>query len=333
MADHSLHDIYSRVLPSYKKVFVVPLIRFSYPTSDYLYLLYKPFFEKDKGIEIESISALRHWKFVWQQISGRDSILHYHWLEFQDLKSMLGMVYKIACIALLKLFGGKLIWTVHNLKPHNKKWLGMHQKMHSWMAQKSDLILVHSKHVIEDVIRYYSVSANKIVVHAHPRFPANIIPKEKAISKLNSKYNYSLTKDDLVLGFFGAISSYKKIPETIKLLNGEKFNGKFLVFGYIKKGEQKLDQQLREMANTYEWFNYSPGFLEEESIPVVLSAFDWFLINYEEFTTSGSFELAHSYKRKIIAPKKSSILDYEGQENVFLFSDEEELKESIRRMA
>ena len=72
MTPHSIHEIFSLINLGYKHVFVVPLIRFNYPKTDYLYLLYASLLEKHSDIYIHSTSALGHIRFFisptsWQK--------------------------------------------------------------------------------------------------------------------------------------------------------------------------------------------------------------------------------------------------------------------------
>ena len=330
MPDHSLHDIYSRVQPNYKHVYVVPLIRFDFPATDYLYLLYKSFIDSDLKIKVHSTSAVSHWKFVIAQLLSKKPILHYHWLEFQDFKSLIGMVYKLKLIWLYKILGGKLVWTVHNLMPHDGKWIRIHEKIHRWMAQQSDTILVHSPSIIPDISKLYGVSEDKISVVPHPIFPTKIIQKTEAIKSLNKTFDLTLNSDDLIFGSLGAISNYKNLVSTIELLKEVGYSGKFLIFGYLKKDQRNLNRRLIEMSEEIEWLEYHPGFVAEKDISAIMCSFDYCLFNFKEISTSGSVELARSYDRQIIAPSKGILKDLIGIEKVLLFSSQKELKSIIK---
>lgn len=107
----SLDEIYASVNVDAKTIYVVPLIRYSLKRSDYLYLLYEELLNGEK-YTIESISVFNHFKLVVAILKNKNAILHYHWLEFQDLKSLLGMPWKIACIYLFKKLGGNIVWKI-----------------------------------------------------------------------------------------------------------------------------------------------------------------------------------------------------------------------------
>lgn len=131
MKASSLEEVYTSVNPEANIIYVVPLIRYSHKKSDYLYLLYEELIEADK-YRIESVSVFNHFKLITGKLTQKNAILHYHWLEFQDLKSLLGMPWKLCCVFLFKLLGGNIVWTLHNEYPHDQKYL----KLHSFYIRK-----------------------------------------------------------------------------------------------------------------------------------------------------------------------------------------------------
>ncbi len=332
MSDHSLHHIYKTIKADYKHIYVVPLIRFDFPISDYLFLLYAPFIAKHPKITVHSISVWGHWKFVLAQLIRKKSILHYHWLEFQDFKSLTGMIYKLKMIGLYKLLGGKIVWTIHNITPHDKKWLQAHAIMHRWMAKISTKILVHSYSQVTLITTLYSIPANKIEVVSHPKFPATFFDKKEARNELFKKFRLKINHEIPLIGAFGAISAYKNFEKTIQILHEIDFRGAFLVIGYLKKGQDQIHQTLSEYSKKYDWFMYHPEFVLEQDIPSIMNAFDYCLFNFKDISTSGGFEMARSYKKKIIAPRKGILTDFEGEPDVHLFSNSTELKHILQTL-
>ena len=83
--------------------------------------------------------------------------LHYHWLEFQDLKSLLAFPYKLLWFSIFTLFKTPIIWTVHNLEPHDRKWLSFHQWLHRKMAQKTYRLHIHDEALLSETSHYLNV--------------------------------------------------------------------------------------------------------------------------------------------------------------------------------
>ncbi len=325
----SLKELYSRVNEHVNKVFVVPLIRYNFPKTDYLFLLYEELIT-EREFEVVSISVFAHSKLVLKPIFYKNTILHYHWLEFQDLKSMLAMPYKLLCIALYKLFGGTIVWTVHNLKPHDKKYLSLHKKIHSWMANIASLIHVHSSTSVDSVSEYYGVSNEKIVVLKHPDFPVKLLPKTDARNRFLEIYgNGKKEMNEPVFLIFGGISEYKGIREIIDLLIQKKEPFTLIIAGYVKKGQESLHNFIIQKTIDDKRVLYIPTFIPEEHYPLLLNSSDICLFNYDEILSSGGVKMVFSYKKNIIAPNKGEIRELINEDQVSLFNSKKELNSLI----
>lgn len=326
----SLKELYSRVNKHFKKVFVVPLIRYDYPKTDYLYLLYEDMILHANEIEVKSISVFNHYKFVIAAIFSNKSILHYHWLEFQNIKALLGMPYKMICIGLYKLFGGTIVWTVHNLKPHDKKFLDFHHFIHKWMAKNASIIHVHSPSACSVVSEYLEVLTDKILVLKHPEFPFDSVPKEEAIQDFLANYGDGRTYlEKPVFLIFGGISEYKGIREIIEFLTSKENNFTLIIAGYVKVGQESLHRFIIKKTIDDNRVIYIPSFIPEEHYPHLLQASDICVFNYDEILTSGGVEMAKAYQKKIIAPNRGCLQDLKDYSNISLFNTKNELEELL----
>ncbi|MEQ9266885.1 MAG: hypothetical protein RLN81_16785 [Balneolaceae bacterium] len=325
-----ISELYSRVTNPVSTVYVVPLIRYDFKKTDYLYLFYKGLIEGSSDIKLKDLSVFAHIRMVFGALLNQNTILHYHWLEFQDMKSLLGMPYKLLCIALYKLLGGHIVWTIHNLTPHDKRFLSLHRSIHQWMAKKASVLHVHSGSVVERVSDFLDVDESKCIVLAHPEFPSVTVSKKEAIERFSKNYSIGTERFKTpTFLIFGGLSAYKGIEEIAKILNGETSPFALLIAGPFKKGQGVLEDKLTKMAETDERIILIPAFIPEEDYPLLFSASDICVFNYDDILTSGGIEMALAYKKQIIAPYKGSLSDYEGLSNVSLFNSPGELKELI----
>ena len=326
MKNQSLSDIYSSLGLHDCTVYVVPKIRYNFPVSDYLYLLYKPVIEKNE-YSIKSLSVFGHLKFVLVSIFQRKVILHYHWLEFQDMKSFLGMFYKLPCLFFYNIFGGKLVWTIHNLEPHGRKYLKSHLRIHKWMGKIADSVHVHSETASNLVQNKFDIRPEKIHILKHPEFPSTIIDREKSINFLNESFNWNLNDARPIALIWGNIAEYKKIDQILELLKKYDLDLQVVVAGSVKQGEEKLSKRVEKLTSSNPDFYLNVQFIEEEHIPYFFGASDFCLFNFEQILTSGSVEMALSYNKEIIAPRIGDLMELD---DAFLFSNTKELVTLIR---
>lgn len=308
---------------------VVPLIRYQYKLSDYLYLLYQPLIDENESYRVESLSVWKHWKIVWKALFGKNVILHYHWLECTDLKSLAGMSYKWICVRLFKLIGGKLVWTLHNKMPHDRNYRILNYRIRSSMAKHADLLAVHCQSVIGDLSRFYNQPEEKFRVVHHPSYPTTHIEREDARNQLLKSWSVPLSSDDQLFLMFGNISSYKNIDKVCQIFTELDADKKLLVVGPVKKGQMHLYHKISSIAKEKENIKIVPYFVPEEMVPVYFNAADCVIFHYEEILTSGGVVLAQSYNKTVIAPNLGCLSELDS-ENSTLFQSEEQLERLIR---
>ena len=328
----TLKELYSKVSSRVSTVYVVPLIRYSFPKTDYLYQLCKQFLEKPSETEIKSIGVFTHYKFVLDAIFRRNTILHYHWLEFQDLKSLSAMPYKLFCIWLYQLFGGNIIWTVHNVTPHDEKFLPLHLTIHKWMARMATLIHIHSKSSINRVCEYLDISSSKFIVLKLPRFPCTEILKQDALAKFLEFYGSG--KKSLktpVFLVFGGLSAYKGIEDIVTILTSSKKDFTLIIAGYVKKGQKPLHNFIVESTIHDARVHYVPAFIPEEHYPYLLGTADICVFNYRNILSSGGMAMALSCKKRVIAPNKGDLQELKNHDLVSLFETREGLSSLLSK--
>lgn len=326
----SISELYSRLTSPVSTIYVVPLIRYDFKRTDYLYLLYKDLTEGNSDIKLVDLSVFAHMRMVFGALFNRNTVLHYHWLEFQDMKSLIGMPYKLSCIALYSLLGGNIIWTIHNLIPHDKRFLSLHKGIHKWMAKRASILHIHSQSVSKTVSDFLEVDESKCIVLRHPEFPSKFIAKEDAVKKLSESYSIAIERFIApTFLIFGGLSTYKGIEEIVRVLGEEASPFTLLIAGPVKKGQSVLKAKLTELSGSDERMILIPTFIPEKDYPLLFNVSDACVFNYDDILTSGGVEMALVYQKQIIAPRKGSLVDYEDLSNVSLFDSSDELKELI----
>lgn len=326
----SLDEVYTSLDENARTIYVVPLIRYSHQKTDYLYLLYKDLINSD-NFDVKAISVVHHFKLVTGILNNKNAILHYHWLEFQDLKSLLGMPWKMLCIRLFKLFGGKIVWTIHNEFPHDQRFLKLHSFLHRKMARWSDKLHVHCNTAIGIMQKRLKVPHENFFIKAHPAFPSFIGSRQHAIKELNYEYDCNLNPETALLLMFGNISRYKQIEHVAEMVINLPEDCKLLIVGPIKKGNMSLYKELKNMEQDSNRIVIIPHFIKENHVPWFYNAADICVFNYREILSSGGIHLALSYQKTIISPNKGCISEIKNSTNVHLFENQEDLKELLLR--
>jgi glycosyltransferase involved in cell wall biosynthesis len=325
---------YQNLCPDVQKVYVVPLINYSFKKTNYLYLLYKNFIvpkdpigegEKYK-IDIESLSVFAHPKIVLSKLKGEKTVVHYHWLEINDIQSLIGMKWKLVWISLYRLFNGKIIWTIHNEFPHSGKYIFLNKVIRKYVAHIANKLQVHCQTAIKIMSPILNVKESKFFIVNHPEFPAELIEKNKAVHLLNQKYfSGKIKSGNILFLMFGEIAEYKGIKEIVKIFNTLSNEKKLIIVGTVKKGNKNYFKNcVSSIENKDQILTYTERIPDEE-VPIFINSCDYVLFNYRNVLTSGSVFLALNYKKNIIIPLKGCLKELSGQ-NVISFNEESDLK-------
>ncbi len=321
MATTTIGKLISSLGTQSAKLYVAPKINYEYPNSDYLYNFYKPLADEYPDISFKSLTVFTHYKVFFAALVSRKVVLHYHWFEFQDIKALSGMPWKLFWILMFKLIGGKMVWTIHNEEPHDQKYLKLHRFLHKLMAVLANTLHVHCKTAVNIMSKKLNCDKNKFQVIPHPYFPGRHIDRNDAINHLNTNYGLNLNSGQTIALLFGQISHYKQIGELLEDYDGKSNNIQFVIAGTVKKGNDELGAKLKTLCNNNKNFHLVAKFLNDDELPYFLNAADVCLFNYKKILTSGGVYMALSYNCPVIAPNLGCLTEFKNTENVFLFDD------------
>lgn len=311
-------------------LFVAPAIRYSHKKSDYLYLFYKKILSSP-NYKVVDVSAIGHLKFVFYQLFKKDAVLHYHWIQYSGFWSAMSYFFKLMCIYFYLLFGGKLVWSVHNKLPPDCSSEWLHFKVRKWLAKKADRLVVECESAVGELSTYFNTSPKKFRIWRHPGYPPQLMPRAAAIEAINHRYKVNLKMQDRVFLMFGHISPYKQIDKVCKIFTEEPIHKILLVVGPVKKGQMQHYKKIRRMTRKLNNVILIPQFIKEDSVPEFMNAAYYLVFNYREVLASGGVPLAKSYNKTIILPHKGCLSDQEG-DNLIHFKTQDELKEIIREL-
>ncbi len=323
-----IEDLYAGLTEKSPSVlFVAPPIRFAYKKSDYLYLFYKNLLD-NPDYSIKSVSTAGHLKLLFYRMFGKPCILHYHWISYSGVLSGFVFFYKLFCIWLYTLLGGKLVWTIHNKMPLDTRFEWINYKTRKWLAKKADRLHLECKTVVVDVSTFFNIHPKKIRVWPHPSYPPQLMPRAAAVEAINHRYDVNIKVQDRLFLIFGHISAYKQINKVCEIFTDEPIQKKLIIVGPVKKGQMKVYKNIRKYARQKENIILIPQFIKEECVPEFMNAADYLIFNYKEIFSSGGVPLAKSYNKPIILPQKGCLKELEGN-NLTYFNNQQELKEII----
>ncbi|MFW6314108.1 MAG: glycosyltransferase, partial [Desulfohalobiaceae bacterium] len=278
--------------------------------NPYQRLLYQPFpdyFQIGAG-GLEDILA-----DMQNDTSGCSFVWHLHWTnpvlrDAQSLDQARGQLHDF--LKQLDVFldrGGVLVWTVHNILPHETQYPELEQELCQALASRAHVIHVHSPLVPNLVSSTFEVPLSKMVVAPHGNY-INVYPVNK--DRVQARQDLGLPQDVPVFLFLGKIRTYKglhKLESAIETCQQSYPSSHLVIAGKAGDAEAKKTLQLLFHDQQIHVF---PGFVPHGELGNYLQAADYMVLPYERVLTSGSLILAQSFAVPPIVPDLGLMRDH-----------------------
>lgn len=238
-------------------------------------------------------------------------VFHLHWPEFFIVRSPVRCFFRLSFFALmiifLKIRKTKIVWTVHNLHPHNN----IHPQIYVF-------VLRFLSNFLDGVTNFSTYS--KLLVHNEFPFikciPSYIIPhalydynKCPTAQKINHLKQTLALKDQAKLAlFFGRIDHYKDIERLITEF--KKLSPKFYQLAIVGPcSNVDLLSHLKAMSSECDNIVILETFFPEEDLASLFSLVDLTILPFKKILNSGSVMLSLSFGKPVLVPALGSIIE------------------------
>lgn len=265
------------------------------------------------------------WSVLYRALfEWKCDVIHFHWLHtYAGRPSFLHFIVRYIPFAiqlpLLRLFGRRIVWTVHNLQGHEKDNRVKDRMLSFLLAWTANRLIVHDESAREAVARFFHVSAKKVAVVPHGNY-IGYYPNE--ISREDARNKLGLKKEDFVFLFLGAVRPYKGVTDLIEVLTDHPgMNCRLLIAG--RTFDEGYHAEVEAAAERDPRIQLHLGFVEEEDIQVYMNACDVVVFPYKDILTSGAVLLAMSFGKACLAPRVGGIATVLDDEGGFLYDKTE----------
>lgn len=222
--------------------------------------------------------------------------------------------------------GGRLIWTKHNLRPHDFVHADLAEEISAVIASYAEAIIVHAPTAIHAVSEHYSIDQKRFSLQVHGNYRKHY----PAMARSRARERLGLDDDRRHLLLFGRITAYKGGDLLIQALNElDDPSLHLLVVGKQPFDPLDVPERMRNRVTVID------RFVEDHEVAEVFSAVDGVALPYQEILTSGTLFLAMGAERPVILPRLPTLLDVANEEMAFSYrpDDAPSLVEAIRAFA
>ncbi|MEM8530687.1 MAG: glycosyltransferase family 4 protein [Chloroflexota bacterium] len=263
-------------------------------------------------------------------------VLHLHFFDEltqhpSQWQTILRSLSFLALLVLLRLRGVRIVWTAHNIQPHELHYAFWAFLVYRFVGRWSSAVIAHGHAAKTMLEARYGVMSHCM-----------IIPQGNYIDLYGPRRNQCESRNQLGLAQhqplflnFGALRRYKNIEMLIdafeRLPVAER--GTLLIIGATK--DEQYTKELQERARTVKNVIVQNQFIPDAELPYYLAAADAIVLPYRTMLTSAILLWTLSYARPVVAPAFGPITEliHEGREG-FLFTpgDVASLQAALSRM-
>lgn len=263
---------------------------------------------------------------IWNAVIHKNYVVHFNWIENKVSGKLAKINFIIIRIwvGLLRLFGAKICWTMHNKIPHADSRESLITEFYHYFLKQCDMVMVHCKES-SDILRMNYGYQGKILNVPHGSYlhrESDEMVNFDNIKKMNFLY-------------FGAVSRYKNIPVLIKAFKEVikiEPNAKLNICGKCK--DDHLNHEILESIGDCANIIYINKFLTEEELKHALDECCAVILPYDKTSmlNSGSAIMAFSNGRSVIIPDFGYMKDLCDKEFVLAY-DYDTVEEHIEALA
>ncbi|WP_103019013.1 glycosyltransferase family 4 protein [Salinibacter altiplanensis] len=271
--------------------------------NPYTRLLYEGM-EAEANVEVDGFAR-------FEPLRQRYDVWHVHWPEdFLSYPSPTAAYFYVMAELLLfawaRLCGTKLVWTVHDLGPHESYHPRLERLFWLLFLPMVDGIISLSETARDEACERFPVLRSvpsAVVPHGHYRtaYPAPV-PKAEARRRFN------LDPEAPVALFVGRIRPYKNVVPLIQTFRQwESPEARLVVAGNPVSDD--LAERIRGAAERDPRVCTDLRFIEEETMPALIATADLVVLPYETIMHSGSALLALSFDRPVLVPDRGAMTE------------------------
>jgi glycosyltransferase involved in cell wall biosynthesis len=263
--------------------------------SPYNRLLYREL--ADLGVPVEDFSP-------WKLLRSPPAVFHLHWPEaaIQVSSPLIGLVRGLVLLSLIRLArlrGSRIVWTVHNLHPHERP----HPRLQSWFwrafTRLVDGYIALSPSGARAAIAEFPVLRRRsgfVIPIAHYRgsYP-------DVIGRAESRARLGLPPSGPVYAFIGRIRPYKNVAHLVHTFRAlENPEARLLVVGEPDTSETR--RAVLEATAADSRVHLALAYVPDDEVQVYLRASDLVVLPFTEILNSSSAILALSFDRPALVP-------------------------------
>ena len=248
----------------------------------------------------------------WLERSRPDySVLHLNWLDrFYTQGEPAGALGEYARFAETlihaKRIGYRIVWTLHNLFPHERPHPELDRLVNLLVAREADAVIAHCRYGAEQLTWRYGVETVHVIPHGHFM---DVFPDQ--VQRPEARARLGIDGDRFVYVFFGNLRGYKGLEELIAAFRqvARPQDLLMLMMKTSARAPALLERLTATIRDDPSIRIYTSDFFPEEEFQYYLNAADVAVLPFREVMTSGSAIQALGFGLPVVLPRRGCMAD------------------------
>lgn len=195
--------------------------------------------------------------------------------------------------------GGRIVWTVHNVLPHECRFPDLEAELRQGLADRADAVHVMCAQTVEATAAHYRLPADRLRLIPHASY-VDVYPN--LLDRPTARAELGLPPDATVFLFLGQVRPYKGLGDLLDAfarLRAGRPDARLLVAG--NPGRDPGSQALADRIRRAEGVVARLGVLADTDLQREFNAADVVVLPYRAALNSGALKLALSFGRPVVA--------------------------------
>lgn len=232
------------------------------------------------------------------------------WMTILNIPSFILQIYIVKYV-----FNCKLVWTPHNLIPHDSKYIKIHRFCRRFFGRNMQWIRLFSEMSLPAAMEELKCNNSKFKVipeGSYVGYYTNTVSRSEARKFLN------ISEDKTILLYMGFIKPYKGIDNLLECFKKSfKENAILIIAGKVMNSD--YFETIKKLIN--ENIIIIDHFLENDELQYYFNAADVVTLPFKKIENSGSVILAMSFKKAVIAPSMGVLKERLHNQQELLYTD------------
>lgn len=270
-----------------------------YPNNPWQDIMYAD--ARRRGVEVVELASLDE---DWFEQGGAPAVLHVNWTAALSQRAPDILASAAAVRSAIERFeewrahGARIIWTVHNVLPHELAYLLPELELCRWLADNADAVMIMNERTGTLVQPWYRLRDD--VIHRIPH-PSYVGRYPGPTDRMEARRAIGIDDDALAALILGTLRPYKGLDETIFAMPAilrQEPSFRLLVAGERGPG---LTETLAAALTTTNGVTARIGYLDAEDVSTWCAAADVMLLPYRTGLNSGVAFLAATFGLPVLA--------------------------------